>query len=98
MFASHTKHTQRKINGSTSFAIDNRHYESFRIKEQESVPWCGEIQNRMKKYSGTLSIYTPIPLDAQDVWSLNQFYVSRENMKECLSSLCHKLTHTELYI
>ena len=31
MFVSHTKHTQRKINGSTSFAIDNMYYVSFRI-------------------------------------------------------------------
>ena len=31
MFVSHTKHMQRKINGSTSFAIDNICYVSFRI-------------------------------------------------------------------
>ena len=31
MFVSHTKYTQRKINGSTSFAIDNMHYVNFRI-------------------------------------------------------------------
>ena len=43
MFVLHTKHTQRKINGSTSFAIDNMYYANFRIQEQMSVPWCGEI-------------------------------------------------------
>ena len=48
MFVSHTKHTQRKINKFTSFAIDNMYYVSFRILEQESVPWCNEIQK--KKY------------------------------------------------
>ena len=30
-FVSHTKHTQQKINGSTSFAIDNMYYVSFKI-------------------------------------------------------------------
>ena len=46
MFVSHTKHTQRKINKFTSFAIDNMYYVSFRILEQESVPWCSEIQKQ----------------------------------------------------
>ena len=31
MFVSHTKYTQGKINESTSFAIDNMYYVSFRI-------------------------------------------------------------------
>ena len=31
MFVSHTKHTQRKINESTSFAIDNMYNVNFRI-------------------------------------------------------------------
>ena len=43
MFVSHTKHTQWKINGSTSFAIDNMYNVNFRIYEQEIVPWCGEF-------------------------------------------------------
>ena len=30
-FVSHTKHTQQKINGSTSFEIDNMYYVNFRI-------------------------------------------------------------------
>jgi len=30
-FVSHTKHTQRKINKSASFAIDNMYYVNFRI-------------------------------------------------------------------
>ena len=45
-FVSHTKNTQWKNNGSTSFAIDNMYYVNFKISEQESVPWCGEIQNQ----------------------------------------------------
>ena len=32
-----------------------------------------------QKFLGRLLIFTPIPLDAQDVWSLNQF--SKERMK-----------------
>ena len=31
MFVSHTKHTQQKINRSTSFVIDNMHYVNFKI-------------------------------------------------------------------
>ena len=41
-----------KINGSTSFAIDNMYYVSFKIWEQESVPWCGEIQNQRSEFIG----------------------------------------------
>ena len=32
-----------KLNGSTSLENDNMFYVSFRIREQECVPWCGEI-------------------------------------------------------
>ena len=31
MFVPHTKHMQQKINGSTSFAIDNMYYINFKI-------------------------------------------------------------------
>ena len=54
--------TQWKINGSTSFAIDNMHYVNFRIQEQESVPWCDEFQNKDCKHLGILLIFTLIPL------------------------------------
>ena len=33
-------------NGSTSLENDNMFYVSFRIREQECVPWCDEIQNQ----------------------------------------------------
>ena len=33
-------------NGSNSLENDNMCYVSFRIREQECVPWCGEIQNK----------------------------------------------------
>ena len=41
MSVSHTKHTQWKINESTSFAIDNIYYVSFKIEKQDSVPCVG---------------------------------------------------------
>ena len=62
---------QQKKNASTSLENDNMCYVSFRIREQECVPWCGEIQIKDQKFLGRLLIFTPIPLDAQDVWSLN---------------------------
>ena len=46
IFTSHTKHTQRKINESILFAIDNMYYVNFIIQEQKSVPWYGEIQTK----------------------------------------------------
>ena len=54
-------------NGSTSLENDNMCYVSFRIREQECVPWCGEIKNQRSEVLGRLLIFTPIPLDAQDV-------------------------------
>ena len=35
-----------KLNGFTSLENDNMFYVSFRIREQECVPWYGEIQNQ----------------------------------------------------
>ena len=59
MFISRTGHTQRKINGSTSFAIDNMYYVNFRIEEQESVPWCSEIQNqRLEILRNTFNLHS----------------------------------------
>ena len=73
MFASHTRHTQRKINESTSFAIDNMYYVNFIIQEQKSVSWCGEIQNqRLEVIENTLNLHSNSTY-AQQVWSLNQF-------------------------
>ena len=59
MFVLHTKYTQQKINGSTSFVIDNMYYVNFRIQEQESVPWSGEIQNqRLEVLKNTLNLHS----------------------------------------
>ena len=58
-FVSHIKHTKQKINRSTSFAIDNIYYVNFRIKEQESVYWCGEIQNqRLEVFGNTFNLHS----------------------------------------
>ena len=43
---------QRKKNGSTSLENDNMCYVSFRIREQECVPWYGEIQNQRSEVLG----------------------------------------------
>ena len=42
----------KKKNGSTSLENDNMCYVSFRIREQEYVPWCDEIQNQRSKVLG----------------------------------------------
>ena len=39
-------------NGSTSLENDNMCFVSFRIREQEYVPWCGEIQNQISEVLG----------------------------------------------
>ena len=64
---------QRKINRSISFAIDNMYYVNFRIQEQESVPWCGEIQKqRLEVLGNTFNLHSNSTY-AQEIWSLNQF-------------------------
>ena len=66
---------QRKINESTSFAIDNMY----------KIMYLGVMKFKTKdlKYLGTLLIFIPNPLDAQEVWSFNQFICvcSRENKR-----------------
>ena len=45
-------HSGSDIHGSISFMIDNMHYVILRIWEQDSVPWCGEIQNKKLEVLG----------------------------------------------
>ena len=91
-FVSHTKDTQRKINGSTSFAIDNMYYVNFRIEEQENVPWCSEIQNqRLKVLGNTFNLHSNSTY-TQEVWSLNQFRCVQGRIRECLT-LTYKPSH-----
>ena len=55
----HTKHTQQKINGSTSFVTDNMYHVNFRTLQQENVPWCSEIQNqRLEVLGNTLNLHS----------------------------------------
>ena len=54
------------------------------------------FKTKDEKYLGTLSIFTPIPLDAQEVWSFNQLYVYvLERIKEC-PTLIYILSHVLL--
>ena len=71
------------MNGSSSFAIDNMYCVNFRIKEYESVPWCGEIQNQRSEVLGNTFNLHSNSTCAQEVWSLNQFICvySRENKR-----------------
>ena len=71
MFVSHTKHTQWKINGSTSFAINNMYYVNFRIQEQESVPWCGEFQKQRLEVLGNTFNFHSNSTYTQEVWYFN---------------------------
>ena len=63
-----------KLNGSISLENGNMCYVSFRIREQENA-YLGVVKFKTEdqKFLERLLIFTPIPLDAQDVWSLNQF-------------------------
>ena len=70
----HIMCTVEKLNGSTSLENDNMRYVSFRIREQENA-YLGVVKFKTEdqKFLRRLLIFTPISLDAQDVWSLNQF-------------------------
>ena len=90
MFLSHTKHTQQKINRSTSFAIDNIYHANFRIQEQVSVPWCGEIQNeRLEILENTFNLHSNSTLCPRSVVSQS---VSNDRIREWLT-----LTYTPFH-
>ena len=79
-----------KNNGSTSFAIDNMYYVSFRIWEQECVPWCGEIQNRRLEVLGkTFNFHS------NSTWCL-RYVVSQSVSKERIKIVQH--SHTNHFI
>ena len=70
IFILHTRHTQQKINGSTLFAINNMYYANFRTQEQESIPWCGEIQNqRLEVLENTFNLHSNSTLCPRSVVS-----------------------------
>ena len=64
---------QRKINESTSFAIDNIYYVSSESKNKRMYLGAIKFKTKDQKFLRTLLIFTPNPLIAQEVWSLNQF-------------------------
>ena len=82
------KHTQLKINGSTSFVIDNMYYVSFRIYEKESIPWCSEIQNRRPKVLGKT-----FNLHSNSTWC-PRCVVSQSVSKERIKSVQHSHKNT----
>ena len=52
-------HSGSNKHGSILFMIDNIHYVILRIWEQDSVPWCGEIQNkRLEVLGNTFNLYS----------------------------------------
>ena len=48
----HVMCAAEKLNVSTSLENDNMCYVSFKIREQECIPWYGEIQNRRLEVVG----------------------------------------------
>ena len=56
--------------GSILFMIDNMHYVNFRIYEQDSVLWCGEIQNkRLEVLGNTFNLHSNSTLHPKSVVS-----------------------------
>ena len=63
-------HSGSNIHGSISFMIDNMHYVILRIWEQDSVPWCGEIQNKILEVLGnTFNLHSNSTLRPRSVVS-----------------------------
>ena len=65
---SYKTHSGSYKHGSISFMIDNMHYVIFRIWEQDSVPWCGEIQKkRLKVLGNTFNLHSNSALHLRSV-------------------------------
>ena len=66
------------------------------LEFKNKIAYLGVVKFKTKdyKYLGTLLIFTPIPLYAQKVWSLNQFL--RENNQ--VASLAHTHHFTMMYL
>ena len=61
-------HNGSNIHRSISFMIDNMHYMIFRIWEQDSVSWCGEIQNnRLEVLGNTFNLHSNSTLRPRSV-------------------------------
>ena len=85
-FVLHTKHMQRKINGSTLFAINNMYYVNFRIKNKRAYLSVVKFKTKDQKYLGTLLIFTPIPLMSMKCGLLISLYICVQGrIRECLT-------------
>ena len=63
-------HSRSNKHGSISFMIDNMHYVILRIWEQDSVPWCGKIQNkRLEVLGNTFNLHSNSTLRSRSVVS-----------------------------
>ena len=63
-------HSGSDIHGSISFMIDNMYYVIFRIREQDSVPWCSEIQKkRLEVLRNTFNLHSNSTLHPRSVVS-----------------------------
>ena len=72
-------------------------YVSFRIRKQKNA-YLGVVKFKTEdqKFLGTLLIFTPISLFAQEVWSLNQFL--RENNRVVSLAHTHHFTIMILFL
>ena len=75
--------TAKKLNRSTSLENDNTCYVSFKIWEQECVPWCGEIQNQRLEVLGKT-----FNLHSNSTWC-PRCVVSQSVFKERIKSVQH---------
>ena len=96
-FVSHTKHT-----------VEATYMDLFHSWLITSIMWFSEFENKIAylgavkfktkdlKFLGTLLIFTPIPLYAQEVWSLNQFL--RENNRVVSLAQTHHFSIIILFL
>ena len=67
---SYKSHSGSNRHGFISFMIDNMYYVIFRIREQDGVPWCGEIQNkRLEVLENTFNLHSNSTLRPRSVAS-----------------------------
>ena len=78
-------HSGSDIHGSILFMIDNMHYMILRIWEQDSVPWCGEIQNkRLEVLGNTFNLHPNSTFRPRSVVSQS---VSKGELSSCFTRI-----------
>ena len=89
---SYKTHSGSNKHESTSFMRDNM--QPWILEQRiESVPWCGEIQNKRLEVLGNNFNLHSNSTNIQEVWSLNQF--PRKNKREWLSLIHTKPFHKD---